>query len=193
MSKRKIAYGETVKKMLRDAGANEALRSELFAVQVALARTTAQSITVLIKLLKTSACRETQWLIGRVLGTIKDPRAIKPLMRAAIAPENEGYSCNFLWPLGKYDCTKHLDFFVRLMLADYGESMVACCHIILAMKGPFEATAAKKNIRKLLGTSSSPVEIDTEHTTISAADHIMATYFTQVARKFHGKDDASKG
>ena len=96
MSKRKITYGETVKKMLRDAGANEALRSELFALQVALARTTAQSVTVLIKLLKTSACRETQWLIGRVLGTIKDPRAIKPLMKATLAPENEGYSCNFL-------------------------------------------------------------------------------------------------
>ena len=37
MSKRKITYGETVKKMLRDAGANEELRRELIAVQVALA------------------------------------------------------------------------------------------------------------------------------------------------------------
>ena len=193
MSKRKITYGETVKQMLREAGANEKLRGELVAVQVALARTTAQAVTALIKLLKTSACHETQWLIGKVLGTIKDPRAMKPLMKAAIAPENERYSCNFLWPLEKYDCTKHLDFFVRFMLEDPGEAIVNCYYIILSIKCPFEVSAVKKNIRKSLSTSSSPIETDTEHLKMSAADHLMATYFTQVARKFHGRNGTKRG
>lgn len=96
--------------MIREAGSDVALQAELAGIQVAIEKPKMQAVTALIKLLKTSVCRETQWFIGRVLGTCKDPRAIKPLMRAAIAAENTTHRCNFLWPLESFDCTKHLDF-----------------------------------------------------------------------------------
>lgn len=118
-------------------------------------------------------------------------------MQAAIASENKNYSSNFLWPLEKFDCTKQLDFFVNFMLrgGDPDEAMLACLYAIMAMDGPFKPAIVKKNIKKLLGKSKlqtePDMELQAEHFKMSAADYLMSTYFNQVARVFHGKNEAS--
>jgi len=103
--------------------------------------------------------RETQWFIGKVFSTAKDERVIRPLMRAMKAPQNSTHTCNFLWPLESYGCIKHLSFFVDTFLKhnDAGEAVWACIEIIRAMKGPFEPSVARKNIRKLLAETTFPI------------------------------------
>ena len=199
MSKRRLTHRERLKQMIREAESNEALQRELLAVQIALEKPRPQAVKVLINLLKTSSCRETQWFISKVLGTSKDPRAIKPLMQSAVALENKGYSCNFLWPLDNFDCTAHLNFFVHFMLKedDPGEAMLACYNVIAHMKGPFKPDIVKKNIKKLLGKSKLPPEsnmkLQAEHFKMSAANDLMSKYFVQVAKEFHGKNGTTGG
>jgi hypothetical protein len=148
----------------------------------------------LIKLLKPSTTQIAKHFIATLLGGAREERVIRPLMQAAIAPENENYSSNFLWPLEKYDCTNHLDFFVNFMLKsdDPGEAVLACSYVIEAMKGPFKPATVKRNIRKLLGKSKAQTEPDmelmAEHFRMSAADALMSKYFLQVAKEFHGKN-----
>ncbi|MGY3088746.1 hypothetical protein ACVWYF_001786 [Hymenobacter sp. UYAg731] len=192
MRKRRLTHGQQLRKMQKEAAPDSALSRELEALRIAIEKPRNKAIAELIKLLKSSLQRETQWFIGKVFSTAKDERVIKPLIRAAQAPENENYSSNFIWPLEKYDCTRYLDFFVKFMLEseDPNESVLACSYVIEAMKGPFKPIVVKKNIRKLLGKSKPQAEPDmelmAEHFRMSAADALMSKYFLQVAKEFHG-------
>ncbi len=197
MSKRRLTHGEQLRKMRKEAEPNSVLSAELETVRINLEKPRRHAITGLIRLLKTSLHQDTKWFIGRVFGAAKDERVIRPLMRAALAPENENYNSNFIWPLENYDCTQYLNFFVQFMLKceDPGEAMLACSYVISAMKGPFNPSVVKKNIRKLLGRSILPADSDpqmalqSEHFKMSAADDLMSKYFLQVAREYHGKND----
>lgn len=193
MSVRRLTNQEQLRKMLKEAMPGSVLQAELSAVQVAIIKPRRQGVTDLIKLLKSSTQRETQWFIGKVFGTAKDERVIRPLMKAAQDPANENYQTRFLWPLEHYDCTQHLNFFVDFMLKceDPSESMLACFYVIAAMKGPFEATVVKRNIRKLLRPTPPLPEQDmalqSEHFKMSAADYLMSAYFLQIGRQYHKK------
>ena len=162
----------------------------MLAVEQSIGKSKGQAVAALIKLLKTSSERETQWLIGKLLGAAKDERVIRPLIRAVQLPANSTHCCNFLWPLENYDCTKHLDTFVKMLLSrdDYDEVVWACIEIIRAMKGPFEPATARKNVRRLL---AEPKQSLPEATRIAlaafrleAAESIMAKYFNNTLKTF---------
>ena len=138
MSKRRLTNLEQLRKMLRAAEAGSLLHSELLAVQEILGKTGSQAVAKLLKLLAVLTQREAQWFVARVLGTAKDQRVIRPLLRAALAPENSTHRCNFLWPLENYDCTNYAEPLAKLLLSrlDYDEVAWACVEIIRAMKGP---------------------------------------------------------
>ncbi len=123
MSKRRLTNREQLRKMLNEAEPGSILHSELLVVQASLEKPKPQSISELLKLLRVFTQRETQWFIARVLGTAEDPRVIRPLLRAALAPENATHSCNFLWPLENYDCTAYVAPLTKLLLSrsDYDE------------------------------------------------------------------------
>jgi hypothetical protein len=193
MSKRQLTNREQLRKNLREAEPNSILHQELLTVQTCIEKPRAKAVPELIKLLKVTTTQEAKHFIAAILGSTKDLRVIQPLMQAAVAPENENYNSNFLWPLEKFDCTKHLNFFVNFMLSrnDPGEAMLACSYVIMAMKGPFVAQNVKKNIKKLLNarpTQDDPdLQLQAEHFLMGAADHLMEQYFLQVARAYHRK------
>jgi hypothetical protein len=193
MSKRKLTNREQLRKRLKEAEPTSILYQELVVVQASIEKPREKAVPELIKLLRVVTTQVAKHFIATILGSSKDPRAIRPLMRAAVAPENENYSSNFLWPLEKFDCMKHLPFFVSFMLNcdGPGEAMMACCYVIAAMKGPFEAGAVKRNIRKLLSPTpplpEQELALAYEHFKMSAADHLMSAYFLQVARQYHKK------
>ena len=190
MSKRRLTHREQLRKMLREAEPNSVLSAELEVVQTSLEKPRRQAITELIRLLRLSTNRDTQWFITNVLETAKDERVIRPLLRAAQAPENDGYSANYLWALMKYDCTKHLDSLVKLISGydEPGEPMMVCNQVIRAMKGPFEPVIARKNIRKLLAESRMPIDaemkLQSEALKLEAADFIMVSYFNYTCKVF---------
>ena len=183
MSKRRLTYREQLRKMIKEAEPNSVLSAELEAVRISIEKSKRQAITELIRLLKSSTHQDTKWFIARVLGTAKDERVIRPLMRAVQAPENKNYHSNFIWPLAKYDCTKHLDFFVNFMVRCDGpdESMMSCIPVIKSMKGPFEPVSLRKNIRKLLADrivdADLELQLASEAFKVDAADSLMAIYF----------------
>ena len=193
MSKRRLTNREQLRKMLREAEADSLLHSELLAVQDILEKPGSQTITKLIKLLATLTQRETQWFIARVLGTAKDQRVIRPLLRAALAPENATHRCNFLWPLENYDCTNYAEPLVKLLLSrlDYDEVVWACVEIIRAMKGPLKPTVARRLVRQLLAEVK--IELPSDDLTalhafrLEAADKLMALYFNHTLHTFWAK------
>lgn len=193
MSKRRLTNRQRLRKSLKEAEPDSVLYKELLTISAAIEKPRETSIGKLIKLLKIATTQEGKYFIAAVLGSAQDVRSIRPLMQAAIAPENENYRSNFLWPLEKFDCTKYLDFFVNFMLSqdDPGEAMLACSHIIMAMKGPFVAQNIKKNIKKLLNTQPTQddpaMQLQAEHFRMGAAEHLMEKYFLQVAREYHRK------
>lgn len=148
MSKRRLTHREQLRNMIKEAESDSILNAELVDIQISLEKPRYQAVTELIKLLKVSSQRDTQWFISKVFGTVKDERVIQPLMRAAQASENKNYRSTFLWALEKYDCTKHLSFFVNFIteLDDPDEAMMVSIEIIRAMKGPFEPILARKSI-----------------------------------------------
>lgn len=197
MSKRRLTNREQLRKMLREAEAGSTLHQELLTVMDSIERPKEKAVPVLIKLLQSLTTQEAKHFVAKALGSTKDPRAIQPLMRTAVSPDNENYNSNFLWPLEKFDCTEHLDFFVKFMLDrdDPGEAMLVCGYVIAAMKGPFEPQKVKNSIRKLLAVRPIQDELDmqlqAEHFRMGAADHLMEQYFLQVARAFHRKPDTT--
>ncbi|MGI4762971.1 MAG: hypothetical protein ACRYF0_19825 [Janthinobacterium lividum] len=193
MRKRRLTNREQLRKSLKEAEPNSVLYKELLTIQISIKKPREKAVPELIKLLDALTTQVAKHFIAAVLGSTKDSRAIRPLMQGAVAPENENYSSNFLWPLEKFDCTKHLDFFVNFMLDrdDPGEAMLACGYVIAAMKGPFGAQEVKRNIRKLLAAkpiqAEPDIQLQAEHFRMGAADHLMEQYFLQVAREFHRK------
>jgi hypothetical protein len=193
MSKRQLTNREQLRKNLTKAEPNSVLHQELIAVKVSIEKPREKAVPELVKLLKAAKTQVAKHFIAAFLGSSRDSRAIRPLMQAAVAPENENYSSNFLWPLEKFDCTKHLDFFVNFMLsqADPDEAMCACGYVIAAMQGPFNAQKVKRAIRKLLAAKpirdDSAMQLQAEHFRMGAAEHLMERYFLQVAREYHHK------
>ena len=197
MSKRRLTNREQLRKRLKEAVPGSVLYQELVAIQDSIEKTREKAVPELIKLLKISTTQVAKHFIAAVLGSTKDLRAIQPLMRAAVAPENQNYSSNFLWPLEKFDCTKHLDCFVNFMLDrdEAGEAILACGYVIAAMSGPFDAQKVKRNIRKLLAAkpvqAEPAIQLQAEHFRMGAADHLIEQYFLQVARDYHRKPTAA--
>jgi hypothetical protein len=193
MSKRQLTNREQLRKMLRETEAGSLLHSELLAVQEVLEKTGSQVVAKLLKLLAVLTQREVQWFIARVLGTAKDQRVIRPLLRAALAPENSTHRCNFLWPLEKYDCTNYAEPLVKLLMSrlDCDEVVWACVEIIRAMKGPLKPTVARRLVRQLLAEVK--IEMHPDNLTalhafrLEAADKIMALYFNHTLHTFWGK------
>ncbi|HEX8659296.1 MAG TPA: hypothetical protein VF690_17285 [Hymenobacter sp.] len=185
--------------MQKEAEPSSALSAELEVVRISLKKANNQAIPELIKLLKSSSEHKTKCLIGAILGDAKDERVVRPLIRAVQQPENKNYSCNFLWPLEKYDCTKHLNFFVNTLLKydEAGEAVWACVEIIRAMKGPFEPQVARRNIRKLLAEPKPSLEAETRAELaafrLEAADYIMAKYFNYTLKTFWTDWNAARG
>ena len=107
-------------------------------------------------------------------------------MKAALAPENENYNSVYFWNCSEYDCTAHLNFFVKFLLEskDPGESMVACMTVIEEMQGPFDSEVVTKVIPKLLLRKRSHLEPklqkQDELFTIQAAYALLDKYFSQV-------------
>ena len=71
--------------MQKEAEPDSLLSQELKAVRLALEKPKNQAINGLIKLLKSSLQRETQWFIGKGFSTAKNERVIRTLMRATKA------------------------------------------------------------------------------------------------------------
>jgi hypothetical protein len=190
MSKQKLTHKERLRQMIEAAEADPILSVELIAVQECIAKPKPQVVTALLKLLKPSLHQSTKWFITMVLETIKDDRIIRPMLKAAKAPENATCRSFFLWPLTNYDCTKHLAFFADFIVSlhEPNEAMMVAIMIVRAMKGPFEPAIARKSIRKLLVEVKNPMpaewKIETEAYRLEAADFIMAKYFNHTAKVF---------
>lgn len=179
MSKRRLTNREQLRKQLKAAEPASVLHQELLAVLAGIERPKEKAVPVLIRLLRSLTTQEAKHFVAKVLGATKDPRVIRPLMRAAVALENENYSSNFLWPLEKLDCTKHLGFFVKFMLNrdDANEAMLACGYVIAAMKGPFKSQEIKRAISRLVAAKpiqdEPDIQLQAEHFRMGAADHLM--------------------
>ncbi len=190
MSKRRLSHREQFSKLLKEAELNSTLSKELEAIELTMKKPKYQAITGLISILKGSAERKVQHLIADVFGTAKDERVIHVLLSLAKLPDNRNYKCNLLWPLIKYDCTKHLSFFVNLIMEQdgYNEVMWVCIEVIRTMKGPFEPAVARRNIRKLLGEVKFPLDesckTEVAALRLEAADSIMAKYFNHTLKTF---------
>lgn len=190
MSKRRLTHRERLRKMINEAESNSVLSNELAAVQAIILKPRRQATTELLNFLNPALQQETKWFITMVFESVRDERIIRPLMRAAQAPENAKCKSYFLWPLTKYDCTKHLSFFVNFIakLDEPGEAMMVSIEVIRAMKGPFEPVLARKSIRKLLAEIKVPMDAETKLQTeafrLEAADFIMAKYFNCTRKAF---------
>ncbi|MET4073852.1 hypothetical protein [Hymenobacter sp. UYCo722] len=202
MSKRKLTHSQELRKLLQEAESDSVLVTELEAVQKCLNKPKKAGVPALLKVLKPSLHRTTKCFITKVLESLRDERIIRPMMMAVRAPENVKIRSYFLWPLVKYDCTKHLSYFVEIIvkLEEPGEAMMVCIMIIRAMKGPFEPEMARKSIRKLLAETNRDVDLElklqTEAFRLEAADFIMAKYFNSTRKAFwverNGSVDISK-
>jgi hypothetical protein len=145
-----------------------------------------QSFLPFAPLLQDTTDRDVQFFVADAFAYANDEKVIKPLMKAAVSPANEGYRSTYIWPCGKYDCTKHLSFFVNFMVkcVDPGEAMLACVDVIEAMKGPFKSNNLKANVRRLLGQENRAVEADMrvqhELFRMQAAYALLDKYYSQV-------------
>ncbi|GAA3917972.1 hypothetical protein [Hymenobacter algoricola] len=141
-------------------------------------------------LLEDGTDRDVQYFVADAFAYAKDEQVLVPLMQAAVAPVNHNYSSTLIWPCGKYDCTKHLAFFVDFMLrcADPGEAMWACVDVIEAMRGPFEPTYLKHTVHRLLTEENPATEADmrVQHEVfrVQAASALLDRYYVQVHKQW---------
>lgn len=190
MSKRRLTNSEQLRKLLKENQSDSTLIAELKAVEIIIGNPRHLAVPALIKFLTPDLQHLTKWFIAQVFEKIRDERIIRPMMRAAIAPANDGYRANFLWPLLKYDCTEHLKFFANFIVTvrNPTEAMMVAVMIIREMKGPFEPAVARICIRKLLAEVKMPLEaewkLQTEAFRLEAADFIMAKYFNQMRQAY---------
>ena len=198
MSETRLSHRRQFNKLLKEAEPNSNLRNELLVVQASMGKPRYQAVTEFIKFLKASTERKVQHFISDVFETAKDERVVRVLLKLAQTPDNKNYSCIFLWPLIKYDCTKHVSHFVNLIMEQdgYNEVMWVCIEVIRTMKGPFEPSVARRNIRKLLTESKLPLD-ENQKTALAAlrleaADSIMAKYFNHTRRTFWVKWNAGE-
>jgi hypothetical protein len=195
MSKRRLTNREQLRKKLKEAEPTSVLYQELVLVQASIEKPLEKTVSELIRLLKVATTQEAKHFIATVLGSTKDPRVIKPLIKSADAPENETYRSGYLWPLelNNYDCTQYLPQLVSLLLSRVGFDEVTwvCIELIRKMKGPFEPVLARKCIRKLLAEIRKPLTpeelISTHANRLEAADKIMSIYFNQTAKTYWAK------
>jgi hypothetical protein len=195
MSKRRLTNREQLRKKLKEAEPTSVLYQELVLVQASIEKPLEKTVSELIRLLKVATTQEAKHFIAIVLGSTKDPRVIKPLIKSADAPENETYRSGYLWPLelNNYDCTQYLPQLVSLLLSRVGFDEVTwvCIELIRNMKGPFEPVLARKCIRKLLAEIRKPLTpeelISTHANRLEAADKIMSIYFNQTAKTYWAK------
>ena len=145
------------------------------------------TVAKLLALLKQASGHVTTHYLAQLLGMARDPRVLRPLMRAAVNPANAGYNARYLWACAEYDCSTHLPFFVRFLLThpEADESMLAAVTAIEAMKGPFAPAAVKKAIIRLLDAKrravAAPSEpLLTELFLVQAAYALLDKYFDRV-------------
>lgn len=192
MSKRRLTNREQLHKQLKAAEPDSVLHQELLAVLAGIEQPREKAVPVLVKLLKSLTTQKAKHFVAVALGATKDPRIIGPLMRAAIAPENENYRSNFLWPLDSpsYDCSPIMPQLVSLLLTrvGYDEVTWVCIELFRRMKGPIEPATARKNVRRLLAEIKQPLTqselVSTHANRLDAAENIMALYFNQTARAY---------
>lgn len=145
-----------------------------------------QSFRSFAPLLEDSSDRVVHFFVADAFAFANDEKLLKPLMKAAVAPVNRNYSATYIWPCGKYDCTKHLSFFVNFMTkcVDPGEAMVACLEVFEAMNGPFKPNNLKANVRRLLMQSNPALEdsLEAQHELFrtQAAYTLLDKYYSQI-------------
>ena len=195
MSKRSLTTRQQLRKDLKAAETGSILHNELATLLAIMAMPATKSAPALLKLVKSATTQAAKHHAAKLLAATKDPQIIRPMMQAAVAPENEGYSSGYLWPLElhNFDCTAFLPQFVNLLLTRTGFDEVTwvCIELIRKMKGPFEPVVARKCIRKLLAEIKQPLtskELTATHANrLEAADRIMCTYFNQTAKTYWAK------
>lgn len=184
MPRRKPTTLQELRTALAQAHAegNDALAAELYQVRQTVQRKS--SPLELVPLLDTATSQITKSFIAEVMGAAGDTRALKPLMRAVSHPANVHYTSWFLLACARYDCSAHLAFFVRFLLtrAEADEGMLCAMEVIEAMKGPFEPTAVKSAIARLLRPKQPLLASDkqAELFRVQAAYALLDTYFNQV-------------
>jgi len=162
------------------------LQEELQQIIAAIQRPWNKAFRILSTLLQKASSHVTKHYIAEIFGEAEDTKVLKPLMRAAIAPENGNYNSVYFWNCSEYDCTTHINFFVKFLLEseDPGESMVACMTVIEEMQGPFKADVISRNITKLLRRNRNHLEPELQKQdelfTIQAAYALLDKYFSQV-------------
>ena len=162
------------------------LQAELKQILVTLQQSWHHAFKVQADLLRNATSHITKHFIADIFGAAKDSKVLKPLMKAALAPENENHNSVYFWNCSKYDCTAHLKFFVKFLLdsEDPGESMVACMTVIEEMQGPFNYQVVTKVIPRLLRRIRSHLEAELQKQdelfTIQAAYALLDKYFSQV-------------
>ena len=163
-----------------------ALQKELQQVAEAIKQPWTDAFRVLSVLLQNAKSHVTKHYIADIFGQARDSRVLKPLMQAALVPENANYNSVYFWNCSEYDCTAHINFFVKFLLEseDPGESMVACMKVIETMQGPFKSAIVIRNITKLLGRNRSHLEPEfqkqDELFTVQAAYALTGEYFNQI-------------
>ena len=195
MSKHSLTTRAQLRKDLKGADPTSFLHNELMTVWASTAMPREKAIPTLLKLLKSATTQKAKHHAAKLLAVTRDPRVVRPLIRAAAAPENEGYRSEYLWPLEQhnFDCTAFLPQFVNLLLTRTGfdEITWVCIELIRKMKGPFAPATARKCIRKLLAELKQPLTpqdlIATHANRLEAADRIMCTYFNQTAKNYWAK------
>lgn len=195
MSKHSLTNRQQLHKELKKAEIGSTLHEEIKILIGIITPSGKRIIPPLLKALKSSTTQTAKHHTARILAVTKDSQVIRPLLRAAAAPENEGYRSGYLWPLElhNFDCTAFLPQVVNLLLTRTGFDEVTwvCIELIRKMKGPFEPALARKCIRKLLAEVKQPLtskELTATHANrLEAADRIMSIYFNQTARTYWAK------
>ncbi|MCC3157460.1 hypothetical protein LJ737_09430 [Hymenobacter sp. 15J16-1T3B] len=191
---KKQTHGQRARQYWREAQAagNTALAADFEQVLHGLEQPRAKAIGLLMKRLNATPHQEVKYFISRVFEKAKDERVLRPLLKAIADPGNTGFAANFIWACSSYDCTKHLPFFVRLLLrsTDPGEPALACLHVLDNMKGPFQPTVLKRSVAQLLRRRGPQLVPDAdvhqldELLTTQAAYILLDKYFTQLNREY---------
>ncbi|RTQ46503.1 hypothetical protein EJV47_21350 [Hymenobacter gummosus] len=194
MATKRLTHRQRAQQYLREAKAagNAALAEEFGQVLHELEQPRKKAVGLLMKRLAATPHFETKYFISRLFETVQDERVLRPLMRAIADPANAGYTANFIWACSAYDCTRHLPFFVRLLLhsTDPGEPVVACLHVLDYMQGPFEPATLKRCVAQLLRrngprlVTDSTLYLQDELFTTQAAHILLDKYFTQVDKAY---------
>jgi hypothetical protein len=185
---RKKTVLQQLKSSISEAKAKKefSLLEELQQVAVAMQQPWTHTFLVLSRLLKDAKSHVTKHYIADIFGQSKDSKVLKPLMQAALAPENESYNSVYFWNCSEYDCTRHISFFVKFLIEsqDPGEAMIACMTVIEEMQGPFKSEIIARNITKLLRRNRNYLEPELQRQdelfTIQAAYALLDKYFSQI-------------